>query len=213
MITIDDFLGGRVRLKQYKNGLRATSDSVLLASSVPAKEGETILDVGTGNGVVSCCLNARINHLKITGVDCQKELLDLAQQNAEINNCVFDMVEMDIFKRPSPLHGKQFHHVVTNPPFYIEEQKPIKKQIDIAYHQKDSLTEWIGFCLRHLRAKGSFCIIHRIEALPEILTVLNNRLGGIEIFPIISRKGETANRIIVRGFMNSRKPLKLYSFV
>lgn len=77
--TIDDFLGGRVRLKQPAKGLRATSDSVLVAAAVPAQSGETILDVGTGNGVIAACLNARVAGLTLTGLDIQEDLLALAR--------------------------------------------------------------------------------------------------------------------------------------
>ena len=38
-VSIDNFLGGKVKLKQSIDGYRATSDSVLLASAIMAKEG------------------------------------------------------------------------------------------------------------------------------------------------------------------------------
>ena len=120
MTTCDDFLGGLVKLTQHKNGLRATSDSVLVAAFVPAKTGDSVLDVGTGNGVVALCLNARVGGLKMTGIDCQEHLLALAKKNAEINNADLTLVSADISKKPSPIHGLQYHHVVTNPPFYDE---------------------------------------------------------------------------------------------
>ena len=117
---------------------------------------------------------------------------------------------MDIFHTPSPLHGIQFHHVLTNPPFYNESHLSQNQQINTAYHQKESLSNWISFCLRHVRAKGSLCIIHRTEALPELLSILNGRLGGIEVFPIASHQGEPAKSVIIRGIMNSKKPLTLH---
>ena len=209
MLTTDDFLGGQVKLKQTKTGLRATSDSVLVAAAVMAHPGDTVLDVGTGNGVIAMCLNARIPNLKITGLDCQSDLLDLAQQNAQANRCNFTPVLADLGHSPTPLHGQQFHHVVTNPPFYDEAHPRQNTQTAKAYHQSLSLTNWLNFCLRHIRAKGTLTLIHRTEALPEILATLNGRLGGLEIIPIQSKAGEPAKRIIIRGRMNSHKPLTL----
>ena len=210
MTTVDDFLGGKVHLKQAEKGLRATSDSVLVAAAVPARVGDSILDVGTGNGVIALCLNARIKDLKITGVDCQKELLQLAAKNAKANECNLKTVLMDIGERPPPLHGQQFHHVVTNPPFYDEPRPRADQEQDIAYHQKVSLTEWLRFCLRHVRAKGSLSVIARAVSLLEILNALEPKLGALEVFPIASKAGDPASRIIVRGRMNSRQKLKLY---
>ena len=210
METIDAFLGGKVRLKQSDNTFKGTSDSVLIAAAVPAKLGETILDVGTGNGVISFCLNARINDLNFTGIDCQSAVLDLAKENAGLNRVEFTPVLADITLIPSPIHGKQFHHVVTNPPFYTEPHRRKDPRQAIACHQSISLTDWLKFCLRHVRAKGSLTLIHRTEALPEILSVLSGRIGSLELFPISSKEGEPATRVIVRGRMNSHKPLRLY---
>ena len=39
-ITKDDFLGGKVKVLQPKNGYRAGGDAVLLAASVEAKSGQ-----------------------------------------------------------------------------------------------------------------------------------------------------------------------------
>ena len=208
--STDDFLGGQVRLKQYKKGLRATSDSVLLASAVSAKENETVLDVGTGNGVIMACLNARIKNLSLTALDCQSDLLTLAQQNAVLNHFSLETILFDIQNRPSPIHGRQFHHVVSNPPFYTEPFQRADKQTAQAYQQQISIREWLEFCLRHIRAKGTLTLIHRPESLPEILAVLNGKLGGIEIIPIAGKTKESAKRIIIRGRMNSRKPLTIH---
>ena len=211
METVDAFLGGRVLLKQSDDGLKGTSDSVLVAAAVPAKPKETILDVGVGNGVISLCLNARVSELSFTGIDCQKDLLDLAKENARSNGLNFSAILANIGIIPSPLHGQQFNHVVTNPPFYTEPHKRKNTRQAVACHQDLSLTEWLKFCLRHVRAKGSISIIHRTEALPEILTVLEGKIGALEIFPIASKRNEPAKRIIVRGRMNSRKPLCLHA--
>jgi len=210
METIDAFLDGKVQLKQGDHGPKGTSDSVLVAAAVPAKSEETVLDVGTGNGVISLCLNARVPELKFTGIDCQNDLLILAKKNADFNRANFTPVLADIGVVPSPIHGKQFHHVVTNPPFYTEPCQRKDDQQAVAYHQKLPLKEWLRFCLRHVRAKGTLTLIHRAETLPEILSVLDGKLGALEIIPVSSKEGEHAKRVIIRGRMNSRKPLCLY---
>ena len=209
-VTTDDFLGGLVRLKQPRKGYRATSDAVLVAAAVKAKRGETVLDVGTGTGIIPMCVSARIPGLRFTGIECQPDLALLAKENAFVNRCDLTLVEADISVRPSPIHGVQFHHVVTNPPFYTEQGERVHPQAAIAYKQRVPLKEWIGFCLRHLRAKGSFTLIHRTECLPEILSTLSGRLGALEVFPIEPKEGCPGKRVIVRGIMNSKKPLTIY---
>ena len=58
--TLDGFLGGRLTIAQPKDGFRAGHDAVLLAAAVPARTGETILELGSGSGIASLCLAARV---------------------------------------------------------------------------------------------------------------------------------------------------------
>ncbi len=209
-ITIDDFLGGLIKLKQPKVGYRATSDAVMVAAAVPAKEGETILDVGCASGIVGLCIGARVSNVPITGVEIQSELAELACQNAELNGQNLTVIEVDISKKVPELHGIQFHHVVTNPPFYTETPARQSQQVEMAYKQVVPLKKWIDFCLRHLRAKGTFTIIHRTESVPEILSLLNGRLGGIRLIPIWPKQGVNPKRVIIQGIMNSKKPFEIH---
>ncbi|MBQ9738232.1 MAG: methyltransferase [Alphaproteobacteria bacterium] len=209
--TVDDFLGGLIKLRQPKIGYRATSDAVMVAAAVPAKEGETILDVGCASGIVGLCIGARVPNLSITGVEIQPELVELACQNAALNGQNLTVIEADISKKVPELHGIQFHHVVTNPPFYTETPARQSRQVEMAYKQVVPLKKWIDFCLRHLRAKGTFTIIHRAESVPEILSLLNGRLGGIRLIPIWPKQGVNPKRVIIQGIMNSKKPFEIHS--
>jgi tRNA1(Val) A37 N6-methylase TrmN6 len=44
--TQDLLLGGRVRLEQPAEGLRAAIDAVLLAAAIPARAPEAVLELG-----------------------------------------------------------------------------------------------------------------------------------------------------------------------
>lgn len=207
--TQDNFLGGRIRLKQFSSGYRATSDSVLLAAAVDAKVGESVLDVGAGNGVVALCVAARVGRLDLTGIEIQSKLADLAKENALINNLPMRIVCQDIAQKQDALHGQQYHHVITNPPFYTETCQRDDKQQKIAFSQQIPMDVWIRYCLKHLRPKGVFTMIHRIEALPSILSVLNNCLGALEVIPIQSKANKSGQRMIVRGVLGSKRRFEL----
>lgn len=209
-ITVDDFLNGKVRLAQYKEGYRSTSDSVLLSSAVCAKKGETVLDVGTGNGVVLFCLAERVSELDLLGIDIQDDLISLANKNNEINNRQIRFVCGDIFQKPSLIKNMQFHHVVTNPPFYTESHARLNIQQRIAFQERVPLNKWIRFCIKQVRASGTFTMIHRMEALPEILnTLFETAIGGIEVIPLVKDLKTPAKRVIVRGKLGSKKPFLL----
>ena len=209
MHSTDAFLGGRIKLKQKINGLRATSDSVLVAAAVQAKPNETILDVGAGNGVIGLCISARVP-IKLTALEIQEDLVSLIQENALLNDKKITVIRNDIFQSEDPLKGQLFNHVVTNPPFYDttgDSRKDAEQAL--AYTANFDLKIWLDYCLKHLRAKGSFTMIHRPECLPVILPVLAKKLGNIQIIPIQAKTNTGAKRVIIRGILGSARPLSL----
>ena len=121
------------------------------------------------------------------------------------------LIQHDIFALKDPLKGQLFNHVVTNPPFY-ENSKNTRKNVEQkkAYVADFDLGKWLEYCLKHLRASGSFSMIHRPEMLAQILPLLAKKLGNIEIFPLVSQKGENANRVLIRGTLNNKGPLTLH---
>ena len=54
-------------------------------------------------------------------------------------------------------------------------------------------------------------MIHKPDRLSQILKILDKRVGGISILPIISQKGNEAKRFLIRGEKGSSAPLKLLS--
>jgi tRNA1(Val) A37 N6-methylase TrmN6 len=52
-------------------------------------------------------------------------------------------------------------------------------------------------------------LIHRVEALSELLAALDGRFGAVAIRPLAARDGAPATRVIVSGKKGSRAPLRL----
>ena len=121
METQDTFLNQRLIIRQPRNGYRAATDPVFMAASVPARAGQSILDIGCGVGVASLCLGARISGLSLTGIELQMEYTKLAKVNAANNNLYFEVINSDLANLPDALKQKSFDHIMTNPPFFIPE--------------------------------------------------------------------------------------------
>ena len=54
-------------------------------------------------------------------------------------------------------------------------------------------------------------MINRADRLPEILSLLYERLGAIRIIPIWTKEGEAAKRVIIIGRKGVRSPAVLTS--
>ena len=57
----------------------------MLAASVPARPGQTALELGAGAGTASLCLAARVEGVRIVGVEIDPGLAELAMANAAAN--------------------------------------------------------------------------------------------------------------------------------
>ena len=60
-----------------------------------------------------------------------------------------------------------------------------------------------------LRPGGVFLMIHRADALAEILNAAKGRIGNLRLLPVHAKAGEPAVRLLLYGKKGSRAPLAL----
>lgn len=211
--TLDNFLDGRIKLIQPSTGYRAGIDPIFLSAAIHPKAEDKILDVGCGVGTAAIALAFRYPHAKVAGIEIQTNLVDLALQNVQANQ-LFDKVEIiqgDILSPPSFLKVHSFDQVMTNPPYY-EDSRTQSSPFPAKAHANTEtvdLGKWIKFCLKVLKPKGIFTMIHRAERLAEILSHLDNRTGDAVVYPLWPRSNKPARRIIVQARKNAGGELRL----
>lgn len=212
-LTEDTLLGGRVRLRQPKGGYRAAIDPVLLAASVPAQPGEHVLDLGTGTGAAALCLMARRPGIRITGVEIEPSITDLATVNARLNQVDRDFeVRLGDLAKDDSVSNAIFDHVMANPPFHdVARQRssasPAKARANAS--AREALARWIDIGLKRLRTGGTLTLIHKSERLGDIFGALDRRAGRVIVLPIAPRAGMPATRVIVQAVKGRKTPLAL----
>ncbi|NUH65751.1 methyltransferase domain-containing protein [Sulfitobacter sp. S0837] len=210
-LTCDAFLGGKLHLWQPRRGrgYRAGVDPVLLAASVPAHAGETVLELGCGAGAAALCLGARVPGLELTGCELQTAYADLARRNGGAG---FEVVEADITAMPLHLRDRQFDHVLANPPYFdraasVQSRDPGRER---ALGEATPLRDWVRIAAKRLKPKGQAHFIHRAERLPELLAALPHEMGSIEVQPLSPRPGRHPELILLRARKNGRGAFQLY---
>src|SRR5438477_10076232 len=119
IFTEDRLLGGRIRRTQLAMGYRVAMDPVFLAAAVPAEPHQLVLDVGCGAGAAMLCLAARVPHLRVVGLEMQRDLVRLAGDNVILNGLEARISVMigDLLQPPPRLSPGAFDRVMANAPF------------------------------------------------------------------------------------------------
>ncbi len=213
--TLDDFLGGRISVLQPEQGHRAGSDAVWLASAVPARPGDRVLDAGAGVGVAGLCLLARIPDLEVTAVEADAGLCAFAADNAARNGVAarFKVIEADVAVPAETLAAKGlvregYDQVIANPPYHVEgtvRPAPDPGRAFAHVMGDGALEDWVRFLAAMAAPKGFLTLIHRPDSLTMLLKLLERRFGDIAVFPLFPRRGEAATRVILKGRKGSRR--------
>jgi len=212
-VTEDRLLGGRIRLRQPREGYRAGMDAALLAAACDADPGERVIEAGCGAGAVLLAAAVRRPAATFVGVESDPEMLALACENVALNS-----MEARVEVRPGDvgapfarLQLPPFDAALANPPFFddpgaLRAPHPAKRAAWIA---AEGLAAWCGFLIKAVRERGTITLIHRADRLADIMAELAPKAGSFMVRPIHPFADEPAKRVLVRAVKTGRAPLRL----
>src|SRR5258706_14996013 len=119
-VTEDRLLGGRLRLRQPREGYRAGMDAALLAAACDAAPGERVLEAGCGPGAVTLAAAIRRPEATFLGVESDPRALALAAQNIALNGLAgrVEAILGDVGAPFSRLQLTPFDAAPANPPVF-----------------------------------------------------------------------------------------------
>ena len=157
----DFFEFKKFRIQQDKCAMRVSTDAVLLGAWVAPGNSKSILDIGTGSGVIALMMAQKSSAAEITAIDIDEASTEQARSNVDgspyagrvkVEHCAFQ----DFVQR----HKEQFNLIVTNPPFFIDSLKNSTGSRTIARHtDRLSFDDLILGVKKLLHEKGKFCLI------------------------------------------------------
>lgn len=171
--TIDDLQCGNLVLIQKKTGFKFGIDAVLLANFVKIYGGETVLDIGTGTGIIPTLLTAKSEAKSIVGIDIQENLIEMAKRSAILNGLedILRFLTLDIKDWNRVFKEATFDVITTNPP-YVKKGGGllnISSSMALSKHELTCSLEDIMLAAGTLlKNKGRLYMVHRPDRLCDI---------------------------------------------
>ncbi len=154
-------------------------DAVMLSDFAKVKEDETVLDLGTGTGILPILLSAKTNGRHFTGLEIQEESADMARRSVEHNGLQgrIDIVQGDIKEAAEIFKPAFFDVIVTNPPYMLNHHG-LKNPGDAKAIARHEILCTMDDILRESKkmladGRGRFYMIHKPFRLAEILSKMS----------------------------------------
>ncbi|WMI81463.1 tRNA1(Val) (adenine(37)-N6)-methyltransferase [Anaerotignum sp. MB30-C6] len=149
-------------------------DAVLLSGFAKVKKGETLLDLGTGTGIIPILLEAKTLGAHFTGLEVQEESAKMAKRSVALNQleekvtiCHGDLKQIkDLFPE------EKFDVVTSNPPYMNEGgglMNPHSAKAIARHEVLCTLEDVVAAAGKVLRVGGRFYMIHRPHRLTDIM--------------------------------------------
>ena len=215
---IDDLEFKGLKIIQNTKGFCFGIDSVLLSDFAKnIKKNSTILDLGTGTGIISILLSKKTEAKKIYGIELQEEVCDMASRSVLLNNLQdkIEIINKNIKNISDTLGINVCDVVVTNPP-YKKYGTGLLNEDDskiISRHEKEcTLEDVIKQSFKILKDKGLFYMVHRPDRLVDIIYLMRKyKIEPKEIRIVYSNIKSKAVLVLIKGIKNAGEELKVLS--
>ncbi len=168
-------------LKLKREVYKPAEDSFLLAENLLVEEGDAVLDVGTGTGILA--LTAAEKASRVVGTDINPMAIELARENARVNGIGnVDFIQCDLF----PPSNEKFDLIIFNPPYLpVKEQGLLEKAWSGGEGGIDLIEKFLDSVSNHLKDGGIF----------ELLV---SSLGDMERIDELLKKNNIESEVIAK---------------
>ncbi|MBN2348512.1 MAG: peptide chain release factor N(5)-glutamine methyltransferase [Bacteroidales bacterium] len=140
ILGVTDFYGLKMKLNQHVLIPRPeTEELVDLIIRENEFQSVNILDIGTGSGCIAIALAKFIHQSKVDALDISENALDLASKNALIHEVDVRFFLADILQNNNFELLKNYHIIVSNPPYVTEKEKQFMEANVLLYEPHQAL--------------------------------------------------------------------------
>ena len=219
---LDDLQQDGLRLIQNPDRFCFGMDAVLLSAFAQVREGERVLDLGTGTGVIPILLSAKTKGASFTGLEIDPACAKMAWRSVQYNQLEerVHILEGDLKKVRDLFAPASFEVVTSNPPYMIAGHGLHNPKPELAAARHEilcTLEDVVQAASAMLGNRGRFYMVHRPFRLAQIFGELAK--GRLEpkrmrlVYPFADREPNMVLIEAVKGAnarMTVEKPLIIY---
>lgn len=155
-----EFVFKQFKIQQDKCAMKVGTDAVLLGSWVNTSNAKTILDIGTGTGIIALML-AQKSDATIDAIDIDRNAFVQASEN--ITDCKWKeriQIHHISLQEYSSENKRKFDLIVSNPPYFVDSSKALEESRTNARHTDQlPFADLLSGVLNLLNDEGCFCVI------------------------------------------------------
>jgi len=151
---------------QQHSGMKICTDAVLFGAMAPVKQGDEVLDIGTGTGVLAL-MAAQLGAAKVTAVELTQEAFNEAAINFD-NSPWTERLEAVHQAIQSFAAHQQYDLIISNPPFFDNHLKTSDALRNTARHTDQlPFTDLLGVVGQSLAPQGLFYLLIPAHAVAK----------------------------------------------
>ncbi|MCJ8153600.1 methyltransferase [Chryseobacterium sp. SSA4.19] len=198
------------QIQQSADVFRVGTDGVLLGVLANMDHASTVLEVGTGTGLISLMIAQRNSTAELLGLDINEEAVRLTRLNFQ--NSPFHSRLKNIHQDFKTFHTeKRFDGIITNPPYFdssaSDKDKIARQTIELNFRQLISKASEL------LSEQGVFSVIIPAEAENDFITIAQE--CNLFLIRQINIKGieNSKTKRVVLEFSLTEKPAEVSELV
>lgn len=173
---VDDLQLKGLKIIQDPKGFCFGIDAVLLSNFTKLKSGDTVVEFGTGTGIIPILLSGKTEFNKIYAFEVQVQMAEMAKRSIALNGLEdrIEVIHANLKDANNYVQSGSVDVVVSNPP-YMSGSGGLKNPSDLKAISRHevlcTLEDIVEKAAKLLKFKGKFYLIHRPNRLVDIFVL------------------------------------------
>ncbi|KEI08293.1 hypothetical protein Z957_07145 [Clostridium sp. K25] len=221
--TLDDLQLNGIHVIQKKDGFRFGIDAVLLANFAKVKNGDRVVDLCSGTGIVPFIIAGKTKASNITGIEIQRDMTEMANRSTKFNK-LQDKIEFiceDLTNINNIKKISKADLVTVNPPYKLCNSGIVNPNDKMAIARHEiccNLEDVIIACRTLLKDNKRMYMVHRPDRLADIITLMRkNKIEPKRIQMVHPNTKKPPNIVLIEGqrdggaFLKWEPPIYVYN--